>query len=336
MPRKLLFVGESPQHSAPTLTAARALKARAGYESVFAEMRDLADTRTWLKLINACDALVLVLYAAPERFLRRQIALAALLSKPVVRWWVGSDVLSVVQDPRVRRAARAFDRVVRVNVAVAPHLVEELASAGVTATFLPSLLDPGHVSPVVGAQPRRSLLVYLPSSRKDFYGFDVVRQAVEDNVDVEFVILADETHSLADHPNVLSLGWVDDLDQIWDRVGGLLRITAHDGMPRMVLDALRREKHVIYAWPLAGCRLARTVDEVQAAVREFKSLRTPNRAGLAAVHDLLTPDPAVRFAQRIEVELVAGAFLFRCRAAHIVATDTLRLKLRLGDPDVLA
>jgi hypothetical protein len=179
-------------------------------------------------------------------------------------------------------------------------------------------------------------LVYLPSSRKDFYGFDVVRQVVEDNSDVEFVILADETHCLADHPNVLSLGWVDDLNDIWDRLGGLLRITAHDGMPRMVLDALLREKHVIYAWPLAGCRLARRVDEVQAAVREFKSLRTVNRAGLAAVHELLTPNPAVRFAHRIEAELAAGAFLFTCRAVHIAATDTFRLKFGRGDPDLLA
>jgi hypothetical protein len=62
-------------------------------------MRDLADTASWLKLVKPCDALVVVLYTAPERFMRRQIALAALLSKPVVRWWVGSDVLNVVQNP---------------------------------------------------------------------------------------------------------------------------------------------------------------------------------------------------------------------------------------------
>src|ERR1041385_6635753 len=93
MPRTLLFVGETPERSSPSLTAARVLKERAGYDFIFSERREFGSTRAWVQLLRACDAVVVVLYDPPVRFLRRQIALATLLSKPVVRWWVGSDVL---------------------------------------------------------------------------------------------------------------------------------------------------------------------------------------------------------------------------------------------------
>jgi hypothetical protein len=330
MPLRIMFVGESPQHSAPTLTATRALIERTGCDVMFSEAREFGDTWQWYKLLKTRDAVIVVLYGAPSRFLRRQLALAALLRKPVIRWWVGSDVLNLLHDARIRRAALAFNRVVTVNIAVAPHLRDELATVGIPATVIPSLLDPSPASASPNSRPPNSLLVYLPSSRRDFYGFDIVREAVTQNPDVAFIVVADDTHSLARYPNVTSLGWVDDMSAVWETVGGLLRVTSHDGLPRMVLDALRREKHVIYSWPLPGCRLARTLPQVLAAIGEFKVCEGGNRVGAEAAKTLLEPDPAIRFAQRIQSELASPNLFPWCRAAWIIAADTVRMKLRLG------
>ena len=330
MPLRIMFVGEHPHHSAPTLTAARALIERARCDVNFSEAREFGDTWEWYKLLKTPDAVIVVQYGAPSRFFRRQLALAALLRKPVIRWWVGSDVLNLLHDHRTRMAALAFNRIVTVNIAVAPHLCDELATVGIAATFIPSLLNPWPASVAPLSSLTKSLLVYLPSSRKDFYGFDILSEAVALNPDIAFVVVADETHSLAGYPNVTSLGWVGYMSAVWDCVGGLLRVTSHDGMPRMVLDALRREKHVIYSWPLPGCRLARTLPEVLAAIEEFKVCEGGNRLGAEAAKTLLEPDPAIRFAQRIQSELASPNLFPWCRAAWIIAADTVRMKLRLG------
>ena len=50
----------------------------------------------------------------------------------------------------------------------------------------------------------------------------------------------------------------------------MLRLTEHDGMPRMVLDCLLRGKYVIFAWPCPGCWLARNEEEVQQRIDEFR------------------------------------------------------------------
>jgi len=327
-PPRILFVGESPRDSAPTLSAARALRTRVGYETLFPDTATLGDTRRWSRLVRTCDAVVVVLYGIPDRWFRRYIALSIVMGRPVIRWWVGTDVFNVLQDQRIRKAALHFDRLVTSNITVATHLRDELASVGVVATFIPSLLDADSIKVSSISPTPKSLLVYLPASRKDFYGFDIVREVVDQNRDIEFIVVADDTHSLASYSNVRSLGWVDDMSGVWDRAGGLLRVTTHDGMPRMVLDALRRAKHVIYAWPFPGCRLARTAGEVQAAVTEFKNSEGDNRLGAEAVRALLDPDPAVRFALEIESTLVSTRWSSWFRAARTVVADTIHLKMR--------
>jgi hypothetical protein len=227
------------------------------------------------------------------------LAGAALFGRPLLRWWGGSDVLRCLRDPEAARNARWLDRFVRVNVATAPHLVEELASLGIRARFIPSV----PATPPPDAEPRgplpRAVLVYLPDSNPALYGEGVVRQAIRDNRDFTFFVVADRKHRFRGEPNVESLGWVNDLREVYDRVGALLRITQHDGMPRMVLESLRRGRYVIYAWPFPGCWRAVTSEEVNACFRRLRGLSEPNEEGLRAVIPFVEPDPAGIFASLI-------------------------------------
>src|SRR6185312_10547121 len=105
------------------------------------------------------------------------------------------------------------------NIAVAPHLVDELASAGIRAEFVPSILDPS----VAGAVPARwdgqvkPVLIYMPEQRKEFYGIEVTESVIAANPDIEFIVVADDSHSLSAHSNVESLGWVADMKSIYPR-----------------------------------------------------------------------------------------------------------------------
>ena len=60
----------------------------------------------------------------------------------------------------------------------------------------------------------------------------------------------------------------------------LLRVARHDGLPKMVLEALACGNQVIFEYPFAGCRHARTEEEASAALGQIIAAGCPvNRAG---------------------------------------------------------
>ncbi len=282
--RRVLLVGEPPVRSAPLLSLAGELD-RMGIAAEFSMRAESTSNRAWLRLARRSDALVLVQYWDPDIHLRRQFQLARLFGCLTVRWWVGTDVLKCLRCVAMAEAARALDVAVDLNIAVAPHLVEELRGIGIGAEYVPSVCDLAALGAAPPAVLPRCVLVYLPTDRQDFYGQDAAAAAIEANPDLRFLVVGDDTHALAAYPNVRSLGWVADMDRIWPQVGALLRITEHDGLPRMVLEALARGRHVIYSWPLAGCWLARSRDDVQRHLTRFRTAG-PNHAGRAAAMEI--------------------------------------------------
>ena len=296
---------------------------RLGFECHFARaFWGVAATATWLREVRRARAVVVVMYSPPCASLLYKLALAGAMGRPVLRWWVGTDVLNCLQEKLPRWRTRMLDRLVSVNVAVAPHLVDELASVGIKAQFIPSILDDesGRGLDRPCDAPKRSLLVYLPSERHTFFRQDIVRRAIEENQDIEFVVVADDEHSLSDLPNVRSLGWVEDMQTVWPQVGGLLRITKHDGLPRMVLECLLRGKYAIYSWPLPGCWLARTFDEVQEKIGLFRNVTTANDSGIQAARRICTPDPNEAFANVIKNTQRTGSLLRRLSGAGATAS----------------
>ncbi|WP_166259501.1 glycosyltransferase family 4 protein [Marinobacter salicampi] len=244
-----------------------------------------ADTTKWLNLALRSQALIFIRYQIGDgHYLQRQLYRAKLLGCAVVRWWVGTDVLNCLASEETMSAARAVDHAVDLNIAVSPHLVTELRDIGIKAEYVPSLCDLKEIESAPAAELPKGVLTYLPTKRRTFYGEEVLINAVEANPDLQFYVVGDESHSLQHYPNVTSLGWVDNLEHVWPEVGVLLRITKHDGMPRMVLEALARSRYVIYSEPFKGCWFARAPEEVSEHLEYFKSLKTLNRIGPTITH----------------------------------------------------
>ena len=112
--------------------------------------------------------MILVTYNDPG--LRETIKLTtiALSGRPLIRWWVGSDVLNCSSCAEASQFATYLGKFTAANVAVAPHLVEELAQVGLEAICIPSILDPqkydGQGQP--SGQPAKRILAYLPTFKK--------------------------------------------------------------------------------------------------------------------------------------------------------------------------
>ncbi len=340
---RLLLVGQDPKGQTPLHTLSLAL-GRLGARVEFSLGKERGDWSRWAAAVLRCDCVILVSYGGPDLGLVRQLALAPLLGRPLVRWWVGSDVLNCTQDDVYRRPARILNEIVARNIGVAPHLVTELAEIGIAAEFIPSMMNPDWVTPSHLTGPaRKTVLGYLPTENADFYGEAIFARAIQDNPDLTFIIVGDRNHRFATYPNVRSLGWIEDMKPIYDQADVLLRVTRHDGLPRMVMEALLRGLNVIYAWPLPGCHQAKTPAEVQACLDEYKSAQVDNVVGRDAMLDLLHPDPAVRYLDLLEETTRKSRYAHQVRAAVLLAglvpaqvLQYLRRKLSARRPTVVA
>lgn len=273
---RILVGGEPRERSAPTISLAAELE-RIGVPVEY--WTGKAEVIDRVRQLRRNHALVFVHYLQAERYLERNLQLARVLGCMVVRWWVGTDVFNCLREPELAYWARRLDATTDLNLAVAPHLVDELATLGIKARYSPSVFQLSEVEVDTTAPLPKSVLVYLPTERRAFYGEPAVQTAVENNPDLTFVVVGDESHSLARFPNVRSLGWVADMDALWSEVGAVLRTTEHDGLPRFVLEALLRGRYVIYSTPLEGCWFASSPQQIQRQLDRFKHTVEPNREG---------------------------------------------------------
>lgn len=320
---RVLLVEEDVARSAPVLSLAAELN-RLGVETLFSGDALNSSTRRWLKLALQSQAVVFIAYRNYEaQYFRRQLQRTRLLGCVVVRWWVGSDVFFCLKSEAMAHKAREVDRAVDLNIAVSPHLVAELKSIGIEAEYAPSPCDLASTDKAPGSTLPRGVLTYLPTKRRAFYGERVVTAAIEANPDLEFLVVNDESHSLGHYPNVSSLGWVDDMEHVWAQAGMLLRVTEHDGLPRMVLEALARSRYVIYSQHLDGCWFARSNEEVLQHLERFKSAVGPNNAGPSAA----------RFAQNagaLYVEKIGETRARGLSAKRLISAMLARARVRFG------
>ena len=323
---KVLFVGEMPTGSSPLLTLAQAVEP---YRilPLFSEGAEAKSTRRWLDLLRTSRLVLFVGYHGPDPYMIRQLALAAVLGKPIVRWWVGSDVLYCLQDPLKAHWARLADKLRSTAITGAPHLQKELASVGLAASLIPTVVNPEllKLQPSQGPMAR-DVLVYLPTHRGAFYGEEVIKQAIETNPDLKFIVVGDAQHRFEGYCNVESLGWVENMQPVYERTGCLLRMTEHDSLPRMAIETLLLAKYVICSYEFPGCWTATNFQEVQRWIAVFRACTRPNESGRLAIRKLLTPAPGVQFAAVFQQ--VAAKRSLTARVAGILKIVPLTLSAR--------
>ena len=245
------FLGEPEQAVNPSSQNAAAL-ASIGVSVEFdpPQAEDGWRSHSWGSTCREIDVAHVVTYSQCHWVLLRKLWRARMLGVQIVRYWVGSDCLWARFHAPSRRFAQALGHLGVLNLAVADHLVEELASIGVQAQTVPVIA--ANISANAEPQPlpkEFTVLCYLPTRRREFYGGSVVDQLIEDLPEVRFIILGDQETDYRRFGNVESLGFVDDLGRTIGRCTVLVRPTRHDGMPRMILEMLSHGRHAIASHP---------------------------------------------------------------------------------------
>jgi hypothetical protein len=180
---------------------------------------------------------------------------------PLVRWWVGSDVLAL-RDGRTRPHSRDE----RLHWAGSPGLARELASLGVPARVLPILPHweptplPRSAEPVV--------LAYCRAGREALYRWADTCAIAARCPDVQFRVFRQAGEGLP--PNLTCIqDWVahDQMRGEYARARAVLRLVEHDGTSLSILEALTFGRHALWSYPYPCCREVHAADEAVATLR---------------------------------------------------------------------
>ncbi len=267
---RVLFTGEPDNGTSPSSQNAAAL-ASVGVPALFDDDRYGWRSRSWQETCDDCDAIHLVTYSQCHWVLLRKLWRARMRGVQIVRYWVGSDVLWARWHAPSRRFAQALGNLGTLNLAVADHLVDELSAVGVQAETVPVITP--HVSADAEPHPlpkEFTVLCYLPTRRRAFYGGPVIDRLIRELPDVRFIILGDQGTDYSRFDHVESLGYVEDLPRTIGRSTVHVRPTLHDGMPRMVLEMLSHGRHAVTSYPYPHCQQAKDVESI---CRVLKRLR---------------------------------------------------------------
>ncbi|HJP40149.1 MAG TPA: hypothetical protein QGF35_00370 [Dehalococcoidia bacterium] len=198
--------------------------------------------------------------------------------KRVVMHWVGTDVLSAVDD---HRNGRLSDRLVSgaTHWADAPWLVEELREVGILAAEHPLPIPVAFGMPAPMPTEFR-VCVYIPSDPGVAHDLAATMQVVKQLPAVRFTLVGGD--AVEDPPdNASVLGHVSEMGNVYGDCAALLRLVRHDGLSHSVVEALSFGRHVIWNYAMPGVRPVQGADE---AVSELNRLKQEFDAGTLGVN----------------------------------------------------
>jgi hypothetical protein len=173
------------------------------------------------------------------------LRLALKFKKKICLHYVGSDVTDSIKDFQMGRYSKEL--MLTANYAAnAPWLVEELMSIGIAAKFISTYVEEDPSNPSV--KRNFSVLTYLGHGKEDFYGLDYVLYTAEKfpNLNIN-VIGTNNNHLFNRFKNIKSHGWLhrDRLLELLNENRVMLRITHHDGLAHLVVDAMLCKNWVV-------------------------------------------------------------------------------------------
>jgi hypothetical protein len=190
--------------------------------------------------------------------------------KPIFFHWIGTDVYRFAKDSFLKKQIKKL--LIKSsgihNLAVNSKLKEELEDMGILSEVLP-LVKLDFVKEPPPFPEKFSVLAYLPKPRWQFYKGDMIMQIAGLLPEIDFHVLS--SGNISNKPlNVSTYDFIEDMDAAYKRSNVLLRITEHDGLAKMVLEALSYGRHVIWSSPFPYAHL---VDSVEKSITTIKSLK---------------------------------------------------------------
>lgn len=216
--------------------------------------------------------------------------LAFVLCKPRVVHWVGSDILALGRFPLYRLLWQLRGSRTTTHVAEVDWTARELQTHGLRADeiMLPLHLGSGKPVPL---PPVFTILFYIPAKYESFYGIEHCERLVEAfrGRPVAFIVIGGGRLRTDGNGSVTHITWAgtaEEIDDAYARSTLMIRMTPHDGLSCMVLEALSRGRYVVWTHPFPHAYQAQSFDDmrsyVEGALARFTAGELPTNDNAAA------------------------------------------------------
>lgn len=190
---------------------------------------------------------------------------------PLMMMWVGSDV-QLAQEAIQNGTARMDYLNYAKHFCEVGWIQDELAQIGIDADIQNFAAFTTERSIPPFPKDKLRVFCYINDRNQEFYGSKEIIALAQLFPDIEFEIVGTHLSRYANKPsNVITHGWVENLDSIYSRCQISLRYPEHDGLATVVLESLALGKHVIYKYPFYSCKTAKNLNEMSQHLAEFQT-----------------------------------------------------------------
>ena len=232
-----------------------------------------------IEVINGFDVFHLI--SSPLSIIKK----LSQYSKPIFYHWIGTDVYRFINDNLFKRSLKKLiiNSANVLNIVVSENLKCELENFGINSRILP-LTKLKVIDNLPHMPSKFSVLSYIPKKKWDFYCGDLINDLSSKLPDIDFHILAvGEGHS--GRTNVFYYDFVEDSASFYNKCSVLLRFTVHDGLPKMVLEALSYGRQVLWNESFPHCFQVKSLNECIEVLKKLKSDCPINIEGKKFVDD---------------------------------------------------
>lgn len=201
--------------------------------------------------------------------------------KKTICHWVGSDSVLANQGLKRKLQTKIFSKFIDLHIAVSSRIKDELTDKGIESI---ELFHGSDIEPEEIQMPKRvGALVYFIEGREKLYGVKRVVEISEnlDYIDFYFVghFKPEKYKKKYDKVNLHFLGYVD-LNELWPKISVIVRMTEHDGFPKIIVEAYSKGRYVIHNYPLPGVILCETNEDVVYELIKIQNDNVVNKKGI--------------------------------------------------------
>lgn len=245
--------------------------------------------------------------------------------------WIGTDVLNAINpDINTRFYRKVYETMwnfllryksknnTLVHLAGAPWLVEELATIGIKAKYLPiTSINTKNLELLANSIKKDiDVISYVPFKRFSFYGGDNIIKLAEEFPNYKFFLLHPDLDEITPdinkkYPeNVITSPKVEfaDMQRLYLRSKVFLRLVEHDGLSLSVLESLFYKLQVFWTYPFPNVHHVKDYEAFKVDIQQNIEHWVPNEQGHEYIMDnFQTEDWEIQFREIID-EIVSNNY----------------------------
>ena len=225
-----------------------------------------------------------------------------MLGKITICHWMGTDVMRAMKETRFRLMALILNGIVDLNIVYSENLQKELEHVGINSVIWPIPIDSEYFS-IVELPPMPERFSVLCKIADDWlYGSDIILKLAKDLPHVRFFIVPGKDiqptgllSKMEEVPNLVFLGWKNNMLDVYRQTTVLLRLTRHDGLSYMVLESLAMGRQVIWSHNyLPFCHYVKSYDQAKKAILQIQKNPKLNIEGAQYVRKNFTSKRVIK------------------------------------------